>query len=139
MGGHSGITKCFKTISQRFYCPNLVKQLRAYITGCHKRQRPDQPHQKRINLYVPPMTKISMDSKEMSSNYGYSRILVLLCEISNFLVALPLHSTRAQHVVEVFQRGYLASFGPPSHIICDLDPAFTSSLMEAFYKISISK
>ena len=34
--------------------------------------------------------------------------------------------------MEVFQRGCLAYFGPPSHIICDLDPAFTSSLIEAF-------
>ena len=35
MGGHVGITKCYQTISQRFYCPNLAEQLRAYITGCH--------------------------------------------------------------------------------------------------------
>ena len=32
----------------------------------------------------------------------------------------------------MFQKGYLAYFGPPTHIICDQDPAFTSSLMEAF-------
>ena len=73
------------------------------------------------------MTQISMDIKEMPSNHHYSHILVLLYEVSNFLVALPLCSTRAQHVMEVFQRGYLAYFGPPSHIICDLDPALTSS------------
>ena len=31
IGGHSGITKCYHTISQRFYCPNLAENLRAYI------------------------------------------------------------------------------------------------------------
>ena len=35
IGGHSGITKCYQTISQRFYCPNLSENLRTYITGCH--------------------------------------------------------------------------------------------------------
>ena len=35
IGGHSGITKCYQTISLRFYCPNLAENLRAYITGCH--------------------------------------------------------------------------------------------------------
>ena len=35
LGGHTGITKCYHTISQRFYCPNLVENLRAYITRCH--------------------------------------------------------------------------------------------------------
>ena len=35
LGGRTGITKCYHTISQRFYCPNLAENLRAYITGCH--------------------------------------------------------------------------------------------------------
>ena len=35
IGGHIGITKCYQTISQRFYCPNLAENLRAYITGCY--------------------------------------------------------------------------------------------------------
>ncbi len=68
-GGHSGITKCYKTISQRFYCPNLAEHLRAYITGCHtcqlfkKGKTFDRPFQRRINLNVPAMTKLSMDIK----------------------------------------------------------------------------
>ena len=73
-----------------------------------------------------------MDFKELPPNHGYAHILVLFCEVSNFLVAIPLHSPRTQHIIEVFQRGYLAYFGPLSHIICDLDQAFTSSLTEAF-------
>ena len=35
VGGHAGITKCYLTISKRFYCPNLSNHIRAYITGCH--------------------------------------------------------------------------------------------------------
>ena len=35
LGGHTGITKCYHTISQRFYCPNLAENLRAYKTECH--------------------------------------------------------------------------------------------------------
>ena len=50
------------------------------------------------------------------------------------MVALPLCSTRTPHILDVFQKGYLAYFGPPTHIICDQNPAFTSSLMEAFTK-----
>ena len=52
LGGHKGITKCYHTISQRFYCPNLAENLRAYITGCHvcqlfkKGKDFKRPHQK---------------------------------------------------------------------------------------------
>ena len=138
LGGHTSITKCYYTISQRFYCPNLAENLRAYITGCHvcqlfkKGKDFKRPYQKRINLSVPAMTKISMDIKQMPVNKGYSYILVLLCEVTNYMVALPLMSTRTPHILDAFQKGYLAYFGPPTHIICDQDPAFTSSLMEAF-------
>ena len=143
LGGHTGITKCYHTISQRFYCPNLAENLRAYITGCHvcqlfkKGKDFKRPYQKRINLNVPAMTKISMDIKQMSVNEGYSHILVLLCEVTNYMVALPLMSTRTPHILDAFQKGYLAYFGPQTPIICDQDPAFTSSLMEGLSPNSI--
>ena len=125
LGGHIGITKCYHTISQRFYCPNLAENLRAYITGCHvcqmlkKGKDFKRPYQKRINLNVPAMTKISMDIKQMPVNKGYSHILVLPCEVSCSMVALPLVSTRTPHILDAFQRGYLAYFVPPIHIVCD--------------------
>ena len=59
------------------------------------------------------MTKISMDIKHMPASHGYAYILVLLCEVSNYMVALPLHSTKTPHVLHVFQKGYAAYFGPP--------------------------
>ena len=122
MGRHVGITKCYQTIGQRFYCPNLAEQLRAYITGCHvcqlfkKGKTFNRPFQKRININVPAMTKLSMDTKHMLASHGYTHILVLLCEVSNFLVALPLVSTKTQNILEAFQKGYLAYFGPPTPI-----------------------
>ena len=73
-----------------------------------------------------------MDIKQIPVNKGYSHILVLLCEVTNYMVALPLMSTRTPHILDAFQKGYLAYFGPPTHIVCDQEPAFTSSLMEAF-------
>ena len=133
IGGH-----CCLSISQRFYCPNLAENLRAYITGCHicqmfkKSKNSQRPYQKRMNINTPTMIRISMDIKQMPITRGYSHILVLLCEVSNYMVALPLQSTRTQSILEAFQRGYLAYFGPPTNIICDQDPAFTSSLKEAF-------
>ena len=78
------------------------------------------------------MTKISMDVKQIPVSKGYSHILVLLCEVTNYMVELPFMSIRTPHILDAFQRGYLAYFGPPTHIVCDQDPAFTSYLMEAF-------
>ena len=87
----------------------------------------NRPFQRRINLNVSAMTKNSMDIKHMPPSRGYSFILVILCEVTNFMVTLPLSSTKIPHIIDVFERGYLVYYGPPTHIICDMDPAFASS------------
>ena len=139
MVGHVGITKCYQTISQRFYCPNLAEQLRAYITGCHvcklfkKGKKFNRPLKKRVNINVPAMTKISLDIKHMLASYGYSYILVLLCEVSNYMVALPLHLQRPPCFTSV-SKGYVAYFGPPTHIVCDQMRPSTSSSDASLYR-----
>ena len=81
-----------------------------YITGCHicqmfkKGKNFQRPYQKTMNINTPAMTRISMDIKQMPVNRGYSDILVLLCEVSNYMVALPLSSTRTQNICRATTR-----------------------------------
>jgi hypothetical protein len=96
----------------------------------------DRPLHPRINLNVPALTKISMDIKHMNltqkdktTGMKYKYILVILCEVSNFLVALPLQTTQATEICSALINGFIAHYGIPTHIICDQDPAFVSSIM----------
>ena len=145
VGGHAGITKCYLTISKCFYCPNLSNHIRAYITGCHVCQllkagpRFDRPYQKRININVPALTKISMDIKYMpatpaSSGKPWKYLLILLCEVSNFVTLCPLKTTTTPEICKAIKHNFIARYGPPECIICDQDAAFTSHLMAYFTK-----
>ena len=145
IGGHAGITKCYLTISKHFYCPNLSNHIRAYITRCHMCQllkagpRFDRPYQKRININVPALTKISMDIKYMpatpaTSGKPWKYLLILLCEVSNFVVLSPLKSTMTPEVCKAIKHDFIAWYSPHECIICDQDAAFTSHLMAYFTK-----
>ena len=35
LSGHRGITETYPTLSHRFFIPNLIHNLRAFIGGCH--------------------------------------------------------------------------------------------------------
>ncbi len=140
VGGHMGFHKCCLTIKEKFYCPNLEEHARAYITGCHIcqqfKRRPQKQYQKRVNLNTESLAKISMNIKHMPEGmYGYKFILVLLCEVSNFLVACPLRTTKTEEVCEAILNSFIKYFGSPTHIICDQDPAFTSSLCNRFAEL----
>ena len=143
-GCHTGITKCYLTISDRFYCLNLAHHIRAYITGCHVCQllkaghKFDHPFHKQINLNTPALTKVSMDIKDMPStkaddNSQWKYMLVLLCETFNFVVLSPLKMCTAIEVCKVIKHNFITHYGPPECIICNQDPASMSKLTSAIW------
>ena len=142
LGGHSGITKCYQTLRQRIYCPNLPYYVRLYIISCHicqlfkNSKRFDRPLMRRFyDINTPTMTNISMDIKHMPpSKSPYKYILVLLCDISNFLVATPMKKATAEEVCSILFDNFMAYYAVPMRIICDQDPAFMSSLCQWFFK-----
>ena len=142
LGGHSGITKCYQTLKQRIYCPNLPYYVRLYIISCHICQlfkgskKFDRPLMRRFyDINTPTMTNISMDIKHMPpSKSPYKYILVLLCDISNFLVATPMKKATAEEVCSILFDNFIAYYAVPKRIICDQDPAFMSSLCQWFFK-----
>jgi hypothetical protein len=141
IAGHPGVTKCYMTINKRFHCPDISKHIRAYITGCHVCQmfkmgkKINRPFQKRVNINTPALTKLSMDIKTMqTSESGFEHILILLCEVSNYMVAIPLKSASAVEVCQAILSGFVRYFGTPTHIVCDKDPAFMSTFCEYFFQ-----
>ena len=139
LGGHSGITKCYQTLKQRIYCANLPYYVRLYIISCHICQlfkgskKFDRPLMRRFyDINTPTMTIISMDIKHMPpSKYRY--ILVLLCDIGNFLVATPMKKATAEEVCFILFDNFMAYYVVPMRIMCDQDPAFMSSLCQWFF------
>ena len=142
MGGHMGITKTYMAIGQRFFCPNLTHHICAYLIGCHvcqmvKAGKPiKRPFQKRININTPTMTRISMDIKNMPvdrSPHKYQYILVMLCEVSNFMVAIPPRVAQTKEICSGINKHFICNYGPPTHLICDQASSFLSSLAQAFF------
>ena len=141
LGGHSGITKCYQILKQRIYCPNIPYYVRLYIS-CHICQlfkgskKFDRPLMRRFyDINTPTMTNISMDIKHMPAfKSPYKYILVLLCDISNFLVATPMRKATAEEVCSILFDNFMAYYAVPMRIICDQNPAFMSILCQWFFK-----
>ena len=141
IGAHMGMTKGMETISQRYYIPDLARHLRAYILGCHKCQQFKQgqkikrPMQTRINLDTPSLSRFSMDIKYMpTASTGHKYILVCIDEVTNYLVVSPMYTTQTPEICHTLINKIFAYFGPPTHIICDKDPAFMSKIAQYLYQ-----
>ena len=140
LGGHMGMSKSVLTLQQKFYCPNLAYHVRMYIISCHvcqtfkRHKRFDRPLNRRIiDINAPTLTHISMDTKHMPpSKDKFLYILVLLCEVSNFIVAAPMKTVTAPEICNAIMNHFIGYFGTPIRIVCDQDPAFMSHLCQWF-------
>ena len=72
-----------------------------------------------------------MDIKYMpKSNKGFKFLLVILCEITNFLVTHPMKEISAENVCTILVDEFISYFSTPIRIVCDQDPSFMSTLCQ---------
>ena len=83
--GHQGVIKTYLTMTSKFFIPNLMHYLRAFLKAYHICQlsRNDKPPSRqletRMNLKYRPMSRLSMDIKVMPrSQKGHLYILCII-------------------------------------------------------------
>ena len=138
LGGHQDMNKTLMTLQERFFCPRLGDIVRSYIVSCHVCQlfknskRFNRPFlQRKYDINQGTMTCVSMDIKHMpGSSTDHNYILVMLCEISNFMVTAPMVTATSPEICQVMQDHLICVFGTPVKLICDQDPAFMSHLTQ---------
>ena len=101
-----GISKSVLTLQQKFYCPNLAFYVRMYIISCHvcqtfkNHKRFDRPFNRRIIDINAPFLNSSFYGYQAyaPSKDKYNYILVILCEVSNFIVAVPMKTATTPEI-----------------------------------------
>ena len=76
------------------------------------------------------MAYLSADIKYMPKGiYGYEFLLVVVCEITGFIVAIPLVKHDAISIAHALLDKIAFLFGPPKTLIVDEDRALSSKVM----------
>ena len=101
--GHQGVTKTYLTISSKFFIPNLMHYLRAFLKACHicqlnrNEKPPSRQLETRINLNYRSMSRLSRDLKVMPrSQKGHWYILCIIVKVTNYLVVAPLYQAKSK-------------------------------------------
>ena len=139
LSGHPGVRKLTETIGRRYYFPGFHTIVRQYVVSCLKCQSMKRKeenasiHYPRIPLDYRPMMRFSMDVKHMPpSKLGFSKLLVCVCEFSNWIVGIPIADEQASTIAEALYHKIICPYGNPTTVICDEAPAFTSHLMKCY-------
>ena len=67
------------------------------------------------------------------SNQGFNYILFATCEISNFVVAIPIQKANAVTIAEALLNRIVYQFGPPKTLIIDEDRTLSADVLMHIY------
>ena len=140
--GHRRVIKTYLTMTSKFFIPNLMHYLRAFLKSCHICQlnRNDKPPSRqletRINLNHRHMSRLSMDLKMMPrSQKGHWYILCIINEVTNYLVTAPLFHARSEEVGKAIIENLVTKYGTPEYMIMDQDSVYMLSLMNFLLQV----
>ena len=126
LAGHQGVTRMYLTLKEKFYANNLFNSIRQYVKSCHTchRRSAKKPSYKSYNTRIPYdfrlMSRISADIKRMPlSNQAFNYILFATCDISNYLMGIPIQKASVVTIVEALLNRVVYQFGPPTTLIID--------------------
>ena len=138
--GHQGRTKTVERIQQKYYFPNLRKEVEEYIRKCTSCAVNKATHHApngsmgRIPIPERPWEVISMDwitklpkSREPLTGTKYDSIWVIACRLTKYAIFIPyLESSTTEALLYSFQRNIVADHGMPEVVISDRDKWLTS-------------
>ena len=138
LAGRQGPYCTVMTIRQKFFIHNLMNKVKRYIEACHTylKTKPkytkNRPVYGRIPVDYTPMQDLLINIKTMPQAFrGYHLLLVITCDQTNFMIAIPLRDQTAQKVAEALIYRVIYLFGPPRQIICDEAMKFSSAIIQA--------
>ena len=122
LGALYGPVNTYYTIKDRYWIHNMFEKLQRYISSCEACQQQKQKRGKipyshpRIPLSYNPVSYISADIKYMPKGiYDYEFLLIAVCEITGFVIAIPLIKHNAISIVHALIDRIFLIFGPPNH------------------------
>ena len=136
LGAHYGPLNTYYTIKDKYYIHNLLDKVNKYVTSCEECQKQKTKKNKsryfhpRIPLDYNPMAYVSADIKYMPKGiYNYEFLLVVVCEITGFVLAIPLIKHDAVTIAHALLEKLIFIFGPPQTLIVDEDRALSAKVM----------
>ena len=140
LAGHQGVTRMYLTLKEKLYANNLFNFIRKYVISCHTChiKSAKEPGYKAYHTRIPydfrHLSRISAGIKWIPlSNQGFNHILFAACEISNYVICIPIEKADGVPIAETLLHRVVYQFGPPKTLIIDEDRTLSADVLMHIY------
>jgi len=142
-GGHSGVFRTYRRISQSLYWIGMKKMVTDFVAACLVCQQhkylASSPQGLLQPLPIPNAVweDISLDFiVRLPKSNGYDSVLVVVDRLSKYGHFIPIkHPYSAKSIAEVFAKEIVRLHGIPASIVSDRDPTFLSLFWKELFRM----
>ena len=141
-GGHAGVERCYTTMRQKYWWPNMYNDVNIYVKTCDPCQRGKRIfHSKRAPLHSLKIEgvfeRVHLDIlgplKQTKDKARY--VLIIVDSFSGWMEAPVLVDQSAMTVAKTFYNEFITRYGAPRSIVTDRGSNFMSQLVQELCKL----
>ena len=142
-GGHKGCRKTYRRVRERFYWPDMVREIQEILKTCRSCQLNKlvriKTRQPMVLTDTPAdaFDKVCLDTVGplTPTPNGNRHILTMQCNLTKYCLAVAVPDIRAITIADAFAREFIAVFGCPRAILSDRGTSFLNKLLGKLTKI----
>ena len=138
---HQGISRMTATLKQKFYFPRMQQMVTNYVRSCQVCQSRKSPvdNERPFHLNIPtnyvPFETVHCDLKVMPPSYhNHKYLMVLVCNITRYVILVPLQSKDAKTVAEAILQRCVFLFGPFKNFVSDQGREWDNSVLAYLFE-----
>lgn len=140
-GGHGGTLKTYAALAQKYYWPNMMVDVEAWIRSCqqcaHRKRAYHGPLPVGTIKVTQPMECLGMDFcgplPTTASNKRH--ILVVIDYLTKWVELFALRTQEAEGVAECLVQEVFTRYGPPAKLLTDQGANFKGKLIDEICKL----
>lgn len=140
-GGHTGVTRTSAKIRRHFYWRGMIRDITKYVKTCRKCQQAKITQHTKTPMTLTPTPLSPFDIVLVDtigpfprSEDGNEYAVTLICDLTKYLVALPIPDKSSKTVAKVIFESHILTYGPMRTLLTDMGTEYRNCLVEDLCK-----
>lgn len=136
-GGHCGVRRLYHKLRLKYFWNDMLKDIISYVKKCIKCQENKSKPMSKEQLAFTPTPQTAFDvvlvdtiGPLVKSNKGNTYAVTLICDLTKYLVTIPLPDKKAVNIAKAIFENFVLVFGPMKELLSDRGSEYVNSILD---------